>query len=178
MANKEPQVCNGCGNIVCPNEKGGIHCHSECCAYEREISNEKIFNECFEAMEKENPSEQWRDIAGYEGRYQISDYGRVRSLAREVPAPKGREVQLLERIMKQCDQYRGYKVVYLYRENKKARHYVHRLVAFAFLIPPTSDVVNHKNLNKHDNSIWNLEWATFSANTQHYHDNKKKDEAF
>lgn len=122
--------------------------------------------------------EEWRDIIGYEGRYQISDFGRVKSLARTVPGPRGRQYQVREIILMQGDHYRGYKVVWLSKENKDTKFFIHRLVAFAFLFPPTSDVVNHKDLNKHNNHVSNLEWATYSQNTQHYHDNKKQDEAF
>lgn len=121
--------------------------------------------------------ENWREIAGYDC-YQISDLGRIRSLARDIDMPNGQKRHVLEIIMSTKSEVHGHPVVWLSKEGKDKKHFVHRLVAEAFLIPPTSDVVNHKDLNKKNNRLWNLEWATFSQNTQHYHDNKNKDEAF
>lgn len=122
--------------------------------------------------------ESWRDITGYEGAYQISSWGRVRSLARDVLMPSGMMRHTKEIIMSTRSEVHGHPVVWLSKEGKDKKHFVHRLVAEAFLIPPTSDVVNHKDLDKKNNHLWNLEWATFSENTKHYYDNREKNEPF
>ena len=111
----------------------------------------------------------WRDIKGYEGRYQISDEGHVRSLARTVPGPQGRECQVRERILKQCEHVRGYSIIFLSKENKDTKFFVHRLVAMTFIPnPEQKPIVNHKSLDKKENHVANLEWATEAENTQHY----------
>ena len=106
-------------------------------------------------------TEAWRDIEGYEGRYQISDHGQVRSLARIVPGPFGREVQICERIMRHCYHYKGYPIVFLSKEGIDKKFFVHRLVAIAFIPnPEAKKIVNHKDLNKENCVIENLEWMT------------------
>jgi hypothetical protein len=101
--------------------------------------------------------EQWRDVEGYEGHYQVSDYGRVKSLK------FGRELILKGSILW------GYHVVSLQRKGGKVRGVsVHRLVAFAFL-PPDSErpYVNHKDGQRANNHVDNLEWCTASENVLH-----------
>lgn len=121
----------------------------------------------------------FRDIPGYEGRYQISDEGEVKSLARTVPAPHGREAQVRERILKPQSHFKGYICYFLCKENAQRKFFVHRLVALAFIPnPENKPFVNHKDLNKVHNRLENLEWATESENTQHYYDNAKNDEPF
>lgn len=101
--------------------------------------------------------EQWRDIDGYEGMYQVSDLGRVRSL-------KFGKV----RVLKGTKNSDGYLIVDLLRGGKRTRKSisVHRLVAQAF-IPNYDDsktVVNHKNEIRTDNRVDNLEWCTIQYN--------------
>ncbi len=117
--------------------------------------------------------ERWTDILGYEGYYQVSHFGRVRSVTRTVPAPQARykrprKVTLLGRVLKNyCDGTDRYMVIL--RKNGRGKHYsVHRLVASHFLPNPFKlPVVNHINHNHHDNSVYNLEWCTYKHNTQH-----------
>ncbi len=108
-------------------------------------------------MEKEI----WRDIPGYEGLYQISDLGRVFS-------------NITGKIRKNVKSDHGYRAIQLSDSNHiKHRHYVHRLVASAFLPIPNdrSTEVNHKNLNKSDNRAANLEWVTPRENSDHAYAN-------
>lgn len=113
--------------------------------------------------------EQWRDIPGYEGRYQVSDQGRVRSLARVVKllnrwgAPGSRRVP--GRVL-QSGSCKGYRIVNLSVEGNARTQQVHRLVALAFL-PGHGEVVNHINSLKDDNRLANLEWASKSYNQRH-----------
>ena len=118
----------------------------------------------------------WRDIPGYEARYQVSSEGDVRSLARVVPGPQGREYQVKERILKQCEHVRGYRIVFLSKENKDTKFFVHRLVAVAFIPnPEQKPIVNHRDTTKTHNCIANLDWATDEENTQHYWKNRPQD---
>ena len=102
-------------------------------------------------------SENWRDVKGYEGDYQISDLGRVKSLK------NGKE-----RIRKLVKDNRGYLHVLLSKNKKVKNILVHRLVAEAFIKNPQGKrTVNHINGVKADNRLSNLEWATQSENIKH-----------
>lgn len=111
--------------------------------------------------------EVWKPVVGYEGKYEVSNLGRVRSLKR-INAD-GRTVNA--RIRKQFKGAR-YRTLLLYRgDGTRQTKLVHRLVARAFLGPcPESHQVNHKNGKKHDNRAENLEYVTQSQNTQHAYD--------
>lgn len=108
-------------------------------------------------MEKEI----WRSIEGYEGLYEISNLGRVKSLSRYhwngVGWWKSKDRILVPRTSK--DKYH-YMSVQLVKDGKKRNTYIHRLVAESF-IPNIKNypMVNHKNENKHDNTVQNLEWC-------------------
>ena len=103
-------------------------------------------------------NEEWRDVVGYEGLYQVSSEGRVKSLKR-----KGCKS---ERILKPIDDGRGYLRVDLYAGGKRKRFKVHRLVCQAFHENPgNKPQVNHINENKTDNRASNLEWATARENS-------------
>lgn len=100
--------------------------------------------------------EVWRDVAGFEGRYQISDLGRVKSLNYRKSSQA--------RIMKPHRYKAGYEAVRLNGRWKK----VHRLVAEAFVENPGNKrEVNHINGDTCDNRATNLEWCTSSENSQH-----------
>lgn len=108
--------------------------------------------------------EEWRDIKGYEGRYQVSNLGRVKSLARK----KGWCIAK-ERMLTLWEQHKGYLVADLADGNGHRKHKVaHRLVAEAFIPnPDNKPQVNHKNGDKHDNRVENLEWITNYENHIH-----------
>lgn len=113
--------------------------------------------------------EQWADIKGYEGDYQISTFGRVRSKARYVENRIGRKVYKKPQIIKSTRINSGYEVVGLYGIGGKGRHLlIHRLVAEHFL-PRKEDspYVNHKDENKLNNNVDNLEWCTWEYNCRY-----------
>ena len=101
----------------------------------------------------------WKDIEGYEGLYQVSNQGRVKSLERKVD--NGHCIRTVpERILKPNKTKKGYQLVNLWKEGKIKRMSVHRLVAKAFLPNPENlPQVNHKDENPSNNHVDNLEWC-------------------
>lgn len=100
--------------------------------------------------------EEWRPVKGYEGFYEVSNMGNVRSL--DKIDKNGRSLK--GKILKQCI-VQGYHVVGLSLDGSLKQVKVHRLVAESFI--PNNDglpQVNHKNEDKHDNRACNLEWCT------------------
>lgn len=112
--------------------------------------------------------EQWLDIPGYEGRYQVSDQGRVKSLARCYKIGKS-DYCRPEVIMSQGI-WIQYFVVWLHKPGiAKKKFKVHRLVAMAFLPnPQNKEFVNHIDRNRANNCLPNLEWVTPQENSDHW----------
>lgn len=106
----------------------------------------------------------WKDIKGYEGLYQVSNLGNVRSVKRNCNQRYGlREVK--ERILKTGKTKKGYLIVVLSKEQTTKSHAVHTLVANAF-IPNVNNYpqINHIDENKENNNVNNLEWCTNKYN--------------
>ena len=109
-------------------------------------------------------SEEWRDVVGYEGLYQVSSEGRVKSLERKDRL--GRTVK--ERILKPGVVGSGYLMISLCTGGKQKMFSVHRLVCQAFHEnPDNKPQVNHINEDKADNRACNLEWCTCKQNLNH-----------
>lgn len=111
----------------------------------------------------------WKDIPEYEGMYQVSNLGRVKSLPRTITYRDGRKGLFKETILKQGISRKGYLKVYLSKKSKKYTVSVHKLVAMAFLgfIPTGTTkglVVDHKNEIKTDNRVENLQLITNREN--------------
>ena len=118
----------------------------------------------------------WRPIKGYEGRYEVSSYGRVRSTNRQFTR-KGYIVNIRGKVLSpgtNCDG--GYLFVNLCRPGfKRKGFYIHRLVAAAFLSNPDNlKEVNHKDRNTQNNNVSNLEWCTRQYNTTYLDAHKKR----
>ena len=111
--------------------------------------------------------EEWKDIKGYEGLYQVSNLGRVKSLKRKVYAGRGRMRWQYEKILsKNKTNGNGYKVVSLNKEGKSQNKYIHRLVAETFLENPCNyRYINHKDEDKSNNCFDNLEFCTAQYNS-------------
>lgn len=118
---------------------------------------------------KEETTEIWKDIVGYENLYQVSSHGAVRSLKRTIQHKFSGTITIRERILKHRISKNGYPYVDLCNHDQK-RYYVHRLVLTAFL-PNTYNkpCINHKNSVRTDNRIENLEWCTYSENELHWY---------
>ena len=109
----------------------------------------------------------WAPIKGYEGWYEVSNAGNVRSVERVVTYKDGRKRTYPSVILK-TRLHNGYKMVNLNKNKKCKEAYVHRLVAEAFKLKPKNKPwVNHKNGIKLDCSSANLEWCTPSYNNEH-----------
>ena len=108
--------------------------------------------------------EVWRDVKGYEGLYQVSNMGRVKSLGRKDRF--GRVIK--ERILEPAVTHNGYLRVGLHVDGKRKMLRVHRLVCEAFHEnPDNKSEVNHVNEDKTDNRACNLEWSTRTENCNH-----------
>lgn len=111
--------------------------------------------------------EVWKDIPGFEGKYQVSNLGRVKSLAR-IRWKRGFAYQYPERILKPIYNPNGYAKVSLHYEGRATQVSIHRLVADVFIPNPEEKAqVNHKNGDRADNRAENLEWMTPLENTRH-----------
>lgn len=109
--------------------------------------------------------EVWKDIKGYEGLYQISNYGRVKSFNCEVNCYPNAKRIIKGRIRKAPIDKDGYYRIGLSKDHKQKHYYVHRLVAEAFLPNPNNyKSINHKDENKKNNRADNLEWCTIRYN--------------
>lgn len=119
--------------------------------------------------------EQWKDIKGYEGKYQVSSLGREKSVERTSTTGQ----HLHEKIMKTCKDVGGYDFIGLWKDGKKKNHKIHRLVLENF--KPVESMVtldcNHIDENKDNNCLDNLEWLTRKENLNYGTHNKKISEA-
>lgn len=121
-------------------------------------------------MHKEYLNEIWKDIKGYKGLYQVSNFGQIRSLDRYDSSNH----KLKGKIMKLNNDGRGYLNINLYNNGKQKKFLVHRLVAEAFIPNPNNlPEVNHKDENKTNNRVDNLEWVDRKTNCNYGTRNKK-----
>ena len=113
--------------------------------------------------------EVWKDIAGYEGYYKVSNLGRIKSVERLITYAnsKGvtRQFPVEERILTQRMDRNGYQRASLKKDKARKLFLVHRLVAQAFIENPNNwPLVNHKDENRCNNNVANLEWCTSKYN--------------
>lgn len=124
----------------------------------------------------------WKPIIGHEGRYEISNHGRVKSLARIGKCGRYKTAYFKELIMKPgLSGINGFKYYTAnLRDNGQDRRIkVHRLVAIHFIDNPDNKPwINHKDLDKLNNHVDNLEWCTAKENMQHAYDMGAKKKMF
>lgn len=115
--------------------------------------------------------EKWLPIKNYENLYEVSSFGRVRHLPRKWVNNKGYVCTSGTKILKPSLRHNGYLFVRLSKNNQSKSFNIHRLVALTFMPNKNSDnlFVNHKDLNKQNNNVNNLEWCTPSENNIHYY---------
>lgn len=119
--------------------------------------------------------ETWRWCKGFENFYMVSSYGRVKSVDCEIMRKDGKPLSIKGKILKANPNKRGYKRVTLRKNKKPCWRSVHRLVAEVFLDPPDGEigsyanqyVINHKDGNKLNNHVDNLEYITNLENIKH-----------
>lgn len=126
---------------------------------------------------KDLPDEEWKDIKDFEGLYQVSNYGRVKSLGRIKNCKSSNQftafdsmIVVKKRIMKlKKDRYLR---VQLYDKNGDSKYYsVHKLVGDAFIKnDDKKPIIDHKNNNTYDNRVNNLQWTTYSENARYSYD--------
>ena len=109
----------------------------------------------------------WKDVIGYEGIYQVSNKGEVKSLLRIVDRGQLPNRIQKERIMKKTVNAHGYYVVNLTKDGKQRVHTVHSLVALCFIGDREGKDTNHIDSNKLNNYLYNLEYVSRRENTCH-----------
>lgn len=111
--------------------------------------------------------EVWKDIEGYEGLYQVSNLGRVKALKKEWLAHHTAILTHEEQIIKPFPSHNGYLRVALSKNREYKKYPVHRLVANAFIgmQPTPKHNINHKDFNRQNNCVDNLEWLTHKDNS-------------
>ena len=126
------------------------------------------------SLEKYIKGEKWKDIPGYEGIYQASTFGRIRTVeGKKTYSVYHGERTWTSRILKPKNgaEPMGYRVS-LWKDKKPKDYLVARLIGFTFLgIPEHGMTINHKDGNRFNNDLSNLEWLTLGDNIRHGFDN-------
>ena len=120
----------------------------------------------------------WKDIVGYEGLYQCSNKGRIKSLDRTVATKKGsRGFKELKGTIRKTQNRLGYRTITLFKDNERKSYYIHRLVAEVFIPNPSAfSFVNHKDESRDNNKTENLEWCSHQYNISYGTILKRKSE--
>ncbi len=112
--------------------------------------------------------EEWRNIQGYDGLYKVSRHGEVKSVDREIIRSDGKIKHFKSVVLKQFKNNNGYLLVVLSKNGVEKQYLVHRLVAEAFIPNPHNlPQVNHKDENKLNNCVDNLEWMDAKTNSNY-----------
>lgn len=110
----------------------------------------------------------WESIAGFEGYYEVSNTGKVRACERDITYESGKVCHLKSHLVIPSADKDGYLLVHLYKGNKPYTFKIHKLVATYFIKNPDHlSEVNHKDEDKTNNNVTNLEWCTHEYNMQY-----------
>lgn len=122
----------------------------------------------FDHVEVDSSNEEWRDIPGWEGSYQVSNQGRVKSVRRTLTRSNNVVVHLSEKLINAHISGSPYLTVGLYKDNKEHTYSIHKLVALAFVPNPEGlPEIDHIDNNPRNNCADNLRWVTSRENTAH-----------
>jgi hypothetical protein len=114
--------------------------------------------------------EVWKDVVGYEGLYQVSNIGRIKSVKRYANSKSNKLRSVPEKIIKSKINKHGYECVQLHDDGARKHITVHRVVALAFITNSCGKPqINHIDGIKTNNSVTNMEWCTNSENMIHAH---------
>lgn len=137
----------------------------------KDVYVERLVAELFprdEEAELSLPGEEWKDVAGFEGLYRASNLGRIRGVGRYVAQRQGGRQLRRGRIIQGAINRMGYVQLVLCKDGGQKSREVHRLVAQAFVPNPNNlPCVNHKDADKTNNAVSNLEWCTQRENVRH-----------
>lgn len=107
----------------------------------------------------------WKDVEEYEGLYQVSNMGRVKSCKRVIMRNNGKPQTINEKYLKPSYDKCGYMVVNLWKNNKFKQKKLHQIIAQAFIPnPENKPYIDHINCNTSDNRLENLRWVTHKEN--------------
>lgn len=111
-------------------------------------------------------SEVWKPVVGFEEKYMVSNFGRVRTVERDVITPHGGIKHIPQHILTlQLDSYGYYRINLMTKKNTRKKCTVHRLVAEAFIPNPNNyPIINHKDETRTNNHVSNLEWCDYQYN--------------
>ena len=113
--------------------------------------------------------EQWKDVEGYEGLYQVSSEGRVRSLDRTIIRKNGVPLDVKGKILKPRPIKNGHLRIVLCKDGVYTDKLVHVLVGKMFIPNPNNyDIVHHINYDKTDNKVENLKWMSYQQHTEEH----------
>lgn len=118
----------------------------------------------------------WKEVQGFEGYYEVSNWGRVRSMERDIQTSRGIQHWKSRIMTPNVNQKSGYHYVHLSKDNKRFSFTIHRLVAIAFVDNPNMDnfdQVNHRDENLEHNWSTNLEWCDAEYNINYGHHKEK-----
>lgn len=113
--------------------------------------------------------EVWKDIPNYEGYYQASNLGRIRSIDRTLTRSDDRKVRITGKILTPYNEGHDYLMIDLYKDNIRQKCRVHRLIGFTFLSSTYFEnaEIDHINFCRWDNRVCNLRWVTRTQNQNH-----------
>ncbi len=119
--------------------------------------------------------ETWKPVVGYEETYLVSNLGNVKSVGNFImPNGGNRPIRELKKGVHRC----GYLIVRLYKNGKQKQHYIHRLVAMAFIENPfDKEQVNHIDGDKTNNAVDNLEWVSREENINHAYETELNEQS-
>lgn len=114
----------------------------------------------------------WKDVVGHEGEYQVSNMGRIKSIARNIRRRDGKNFPVRERILVGSHDSKGYVQVELRKDGERNIRVIHRIVADAFIPKQEGKTqINHIDGDKDNNRVDNLEWVTCQENIGHAWEN-------